>query len=176
MKIITIIVNRGLMLRWPTHEHTLLQMGVSFRILVDFNLVVRVSACGSAIINNHSILIILYATVNTWFWSNRTPSSEGKRQNIVSRPTRCSSCGSAAPTTTVVNTSVSLGLKCLYYAQASKGQRSRDSVSDPETQAQTWQTYTERARAYVIGYAWARSLLAAEVWTLPKWHISVMQL
>lgn len=124
-----------------------------FRILDDFNLLVRVSAFVLANINSHSILIIwLIITVNTQeahrFRSNLTPSSEGKRQNIFIIKSSRAADPPVAPTTNVKR-SMSLGLKCLYYAQASEGQWSHDSMSDPETWTQTWHTYTERARAHV---------------------------
>lgn len=102
-----------------------------FRILDDFKLVV--SACVLAIINNHSM------QAANQFRPNLTPSSERKRQNIFimkssiwsSRPACCPSCSSAASSTNLMNGSASLAVKFLYYAQASKGQRSRDPVSNP---------------------------------------------
>lgn len=86
-----------------------------------------------------------------------------------SRPACCPSCSSAAASSTnVVNGSASLAVKFLYYAQASKGQRSCDPVSNPTTPTQTWQTYNERAHARVIEHACACSLSAAEVWPLSQ--------
>lgn len=43
----------------------------------------------------------------------------------------------AVVTVNAVNTSVSLGHKCFYYARASKGQLSRGSVFEPETRAKS---------------------------------------
>lgn len=85
-----------------------------------------------------------------------------------SRPACCPSCSSAAFSTNLMNRSASLAGKFLYYAQASKGQRSHDPVSNPTTPTQAWHTYNKRARAHVIEHACPCSLSAAEVWPLSQ--------